>query len=448
MHKFYLVLSFIGIIGTATAQQGESIDKVVGVVGNSIVLYSDVMGQYAQLVNQGATANESLKCSILDQLLTQKLLYNQAVLDSIVVPDAQVEDELSRRVRYFTSQFGSQDKLEEFLGKSLSEFKEELRGDIRELLLAQQMQQTITKNSSITPTEVKRYFNSLPADSLPYYNTEVEIGQLVKYPIYNEQAEVAAREKLEAIRVRVQNGEDLSTMAILYSQDPGSARAGGELGFVGRGDLVKAFEAVAFKLKPGELSPVVETEYGFHIIQPIERRGEQVNVRHILIKPEIQEADYAATKKEMDSIYTLLITKKIEFGEAAAKFSDDARTKNTSGMLLSPADGSTKITTDQLDAAIFLVIDTLKIGTFSQPVLYQSNDGKRGFRIIYYKSKTEPHRANLTDDYQKIQTGALAEKESKVIAEWFREKRQSTYVRIDPMFLGCDEIKPWIKKSN
>lgn len=447
LSRFFLGI-FLSISTLSFAQQDESIDKIVGVVGNNIILYSDIMSQYAQYVNQGSAVPDNIKCIILDQLLTQKLLLNQAILDSVVVQDNQVEDELNRRVRYFSSQFGSQEKMEQFLGKSMVQFKEDLRSDVRELLLAQQMQQTITKDINVTPADVKRYFNKLPTDSLPFFNTEVEIGQLVKYPVYSKEAKTAAKAKLQSIRERVEKGEDFSTMAILYSQDPGSARAGGELGFVGRGDLVKAFEAVAFKLKPGELSQIVETEYGFHIMQPIERRGEQVNVRHILIKPEYVNEDYTLLKNELDSIYGLLESKKIEFGEAATKFSDDARTKNTGGMLLSPSDGSTKITTDQLDAGIFLVIDTMKIGNFSKPAMYQSPDGKQGMRIIYYKSRTEPHRANLKDDYQKMQAEALSEKQNEAVNEWFRNKRKSSYIRIVPEYSDCTEIKPWLKKDN
>lgn len=445
--RLALAISFLFTLGSLKAQEEQSLDKIVAVVGNNIIMYSDIMGQYSQYLNQGGSPNDNLKCVILDQLLTQKLLLNQAIIDSLVVQDVQVDEEMNRRVRYFTAQFGSQEKLEAFLGKSMAQFKEDLRGDIRDLLLAQQMQQSITKDVSVTPADVKRYFEKIPTDSLPFYNTEVEIGEIVKYPTYSKEAKQLAREKLQGIRERIVNGEDFATMAILYSQD-GSARAGGELGFMSRGDLVKAFEAVAFKLKPGDLSQIVETEFGLHLIEPIERRGEQVNVRHILIKPDYTEEDYLLLKKELDSVYTLITSKKMEFGEAATKFSDDPRTKNSGGLLLSPTDGNTKIGTDQLDASIFLVIDTMKIGSISTPAVYQSPDGKRGMRIIYYKSRTEPHRANLKDDYQKIQAEALSEKQNDVVNDWFHTKRKNSYVKIDAAYSNCAELKAWLKKDN
>lgn len=445
--RLALAIGFLLITGSLKAQEEQSLDKIVAVVGNNIIMYSDIMGQYSQYLNQGGSPNDNLKCVILDQLLTQKLLLNQAIIDSLVVQDGQVDEEMNRRVRYFTAQFGSQEKLEAFLGKGMAQFKEDLRGDIRDLLLAQQMQQSITKDVSVTPADVKQYYSKIPADSLPFYNTEVEIGEIIKYPSYSKEAKQTAREKLERIRERIVNGEDFATMAILYSQD-GSARAGGELGFMGRGELVKAFEAVAFKLKPGDLSQIVETEFGLHLIEPIERRGEQVNVRHILIKPEYSEDDYQLVKKELDSVYTLITSKKIEFGEAATKFSDDLRTKNSGGLLLSPTDGSTKIGTDQLDASIFLVIDTMKIGNISTPAVYQAPDGKRGMRIIYYKSRTEPHRANLKDDYQKMQAEALSEKQNAVVNDWFHSKRKSSYVKIDAAYTDCAELKAWLKKDN
>lgn len=445
MIKKLIAVAVLSILsGSIKAQSSEeTLDKVVAVVGNGVVLYSDVMSQYAQFLNQGNSPNNSMKCTILDQLLTRKLLYNQAMLDSLTIEESQVDDELNRRVRYFTAQFGSQEKMEEFLGKSLVEFKEDSRADIRELLLAQQMQGSITRNTSITPIEVRRYFNSLPKDSLPYYSKEVEVGQIVLFPKYNKQEKQIAKEKLQAIKERVIKGEDFATLAILYSQDPGSARAGGELGFIGRGDLVKDFEAASFKLKPGELSDIIETEYGYHLIKLIQRRGEQINVRHILIKPEYGNDDFAAIKHQLDSVYELLTTNKVQFGDAAAKFSEDKQTLGNGGMLMSPTDGGSRIAYDQLEASVFLSIDTLKPGSYSKPVMYQTTDGKLAYRILYYKSKTEPHQANLEDDYQRIQAQALADKEAKAVSEWFQKKRSVTYVRIDPEFGDCSELKSW-----
>ncbi len=440
-----MLLLLIGL--SASAQQKQTIDKVVGLVGDQVILLSEVEAQYSQYLAEDVKVVGDLKCSILEQMLSQKLLLNQAILDSITVDDGRVEDELNRRLRYFTGQFGSQEKLEEFLGKPVILFKDELREDIRELLKAQSMQASINKNIKITPSEVATFYKSIPSDSLPYLNTEVEIGQIIKFPKVSDVQKKIAREKLEALRERVKKGEDFQTLAILYSQDNGSAKSGGELGFVNRGDLVKAFEAVAFKLKPEELSNMVETEYGFHIVQLVERRGEQVNVRHILIKPEYTAGDFELVKYALDSVKRKIDSKEVEFSSAAADFSDDEQTKNNGGMLQNQQDGTSKIPTDLLEKSIFLIIDTMQVGGTSQPVMYQTEAGKRGYRMIYYKSKTEPHRSNLDQDYSRIQAAALADKESKNMAKWFDDKRENSFIKINNDFAGCEELKAWKSSS-
>ncbi len=431
----------------AGAQPKQTLDKVVGLVGDQIILLSEVEAQYSQYLAEEVKVAGDLKCSILEQMLSQKLLLNQAILDSITVDDGRVEDELNRRLRYFSSQFGSQEKLEEFLGKPVILFKDDLREDIRELLKAQSMQSSINKNIKVTPSEVSAYFNSIQPDSLPYLNTEVEIGQIIKFPKVNVVQSKIAKEKLENLRERVKKGEDFQTLSILYSQDVGSAKSGGELGFVNRGDLVKAFEAVAFKLKPEELSGIVETEYGYHIIQLIERRGEQINVRHILIKPEYTAGDFELVKLELDSVRKKIESKEIEFSTAATSFSDDEATKNNGGMLQNQQDGTSKIPTDLLEKSIFLIMDTMQVKEISQPASYQTEAGKRGYRIVYYKSSSAPHRANLDQDYPRIQAAALADKESKNMAKWFNDKRENSFIKINSEFLKCEELKAWTSNT-
>lgn len=432
----------------AANAQSQTADRIVAVLGDHIILESDIEGQYAQYLAQGNLPDEGIKCEIFISLLTQKLLLHQAIIDSLELSDDRVEDELDRRMAYFIGQVGSQDKLEEYLGKSVVEFKDELRQNIREMMLAQMMQSEITKDVNVTPAEIKAFYNNIPDDSLPYYNTEVEVGQIIKYPVASKAAKQAAKEKLEALRDRVKKGEDFGTLAILYSQDPGSAKRGGELGFVNRGALVKAFESVAFKLKPMELSGIVETEFGFHILQLIERRGEQVNVRHILIKPEVAQTDMEYSKKVLDTVKAKLVSGEIDFAEAAGKYSDDKKTRNSGGMLQNAQDGTTRIPTDQLEPSVFFVIDSMKVGSFSQPVFFQEESGEKGYRILYYKSKTLPHRANLKEDYQKIQAAALAEKENRVISDWFEDKRSETYIKLDNAYLSCERIAAWYQTKN
>ncbi len=447
MLKKLVILLVLGVsMATVSIAQPKNADKIVAILGENIILNSDVDGQFAQYVAQGAKDNGDLKCQILESLLAQKMLQNQAKVDSLEISEQQVEDELNRRVKYFMTQIGSQEKLEQFIGKSILEFKDELREDVRAVIMAQNMQQEITRKVTVTPNEIKKFYEEIPKDSLPFFNKEVQVGVILKKPKISVKAKQEAKDKLEALRVRVANGEDFATLAILYSQD-GSAKSGGELGFVGRGELVKAFEAVAFKLKPGELSSIVETEFGFHIVQLVERRGEQVNVRHILIKVNYDYADMIAAKKELDSVYNLIITDQISFNDAALKYSDDESTKNNGGMMLNPQDGSTKIPSDQIDPAIYFQLENMKVGDIATPSAFKSATGEQAYRIVKYIGKTEPHQANLTDDYQKIQQAALTSKQNKEVEKWFSKKRTQTYIRINEEFSNCEKLQPWINES-
>jgi peptidyl-prolyl cis-trans isomerase SurA len=447
MIKKIVLLMILGVMAALHSfAQPKPIDKIVAVLGESIILTSDVDGQYSQYLAQGYKDDGALKCQIIEALLTQKMLQNQAMIDSLEISEQQVEDELNRRIKYFISQIGSAEKLEQFIGKSILEFKAELREDVRAVIMAQNMQQEITRTVNVTPNEIKKFYETIPRDSLPFFNKEVQVGVITKKPAISAKAKQEAKDKLESLRERVAKGEDFSTLAILYSQD-GSAKSGGELGFVGRGELVKAFEQVAFKLRPGELSSVVETEFGFHIVQLIERRGEQVNVRHILIKPTFDYQDLLNAKKILDSVYNLILTKEITFADAAQKFSDDDATKNNSGLMLNPQDGSTKIPSDQVEPAIYFQIENMKELEIAPPTQYKTPTGETAYRIINFISKTEPHQANLKDDYQKIQQAALQSKQNKVMEEWFSKRRKQTYVKINEEFATCEKLQPWIKET-
>lgn len=428
----------------------QPIDKVIAVVGSNIIMLSEVEAQYLQVVAQGYAEDPTIKCDLLEELLFQKLLVNQAKIDSVVVGDDQVEEELDRRLRYFISQIGSEKKLEEYYKKSIVEIKEDFRDLIKDQLVAQNMQYKITGEVKVTPAEVRDYFNKIPADSLPYINVELEIGRIVKKPIISKKEKDEAKARAEELRQRILDGAKFETMAKLYSEDPGSASKGGELGFFGRGNMVPEFEALAFSLKGKEVSEVFETEYGFHFLQVIERRGEQVNARHILITPKTSEGDLTSSKILLDSVYNLLLKDSLSFSAAAEKFSDDEADKNNGGIVTNPQTGSTKFEMDQLssiDPTLFLTIDKMKVGEFSKPIITSSSDGKQAYSIILLKSRTEPHKANLRDDYQKIQTAAATMKESNLVRAWIEKKIATTYVRIDEAYLNCDFNNPWLKKS-
>lgn len=428
----------------AQEEEGKVIDQVIAVVGGNIVLESEVEAQYLQYrMQEGASGSSTtVKCSLFENMLYQKLLLNQAELDSVAVSDGQVEMEMDRRLRHYISLIGSVEKFEEFYQKSILEFKDELREQVKEMMLIESVQQTITSEVSITPSEVKSFFKELPQDSIPLLNSEVEIAQIVKLPPINREEEESVKNKLQEIKYRVLNGENFATLAILYSEDPGSAKDGGELGLFGRGEMFPEFEAAAFSLDKDEVSDIVETEAGFHILQMIERRGEYVNVRHILLRPKVSPLDLAKAKVELDSIAVLIENKEFTFEESVVEFSDDP-SKNNGGLLMNPFTGSSLFESDQLDPKVFFVIDKLEIGEISTPVQFQTEDGKDAYRILYLRRRTEPHKANLKQDYDKIQEWSLENKKMEVINDWIEDKAASTYVKVNDKYQDCDFVNTW-----
>ncbi len=434
--------------------QRKNIDKVVAVLGNNIILLSELNQQYAQYLNSGNPNNESVKCYILQQMLVQKLLKQQAEIDSVMVDDSQVDNELDRRMRSQIQRAGGQERLEQFLNKSVLQYKDEIRPDVKDQLIAQKMQGKITEGVSITPLEVKKYFESYKKDSLPDIPTEFEIGEIVLHPELTKAEKQKFYDKIDAIRLRVKSGEDFGFLAKTYSEDPGSAPDGGDLGFFDRTVMAKEFTAMAFKLKAGEVSPVFETEFGFHILQVIERRGEQVHARHILIRPVTTPQSLDRVKVHADSIYnnltTTVVAKKLPFSTAASLYSDNKETKYNGGMMLY-ADNVTQRTTfipaDKVDPKIFLTVDTMKVGGISKPVMFTGEDGKEGYKILFLKSKVAPHKGNLDQDYTKFKEKAQEQKSDKVLSEWFEKRRESTYIKIDQEYDTCPELKIWSKTA-
>lgn len=429
----------------AQTQQDTIIDGVVAVVGGNVILKSDIENQYLQIRSQGNILGTApkLKCQILESMLFQKLLLHQSQVDSLNVTDTQVELEMDRRMRYFISQAGSPDRLEEHFGKSLLEIKNELRDVIREQMLVEQEQQKITKDVSITPSEVKSFFKKIPKDSIPLISSEFEIGVIAKQPVIGDEEKQEAKDKLKNLKERIAKGDDFSTLAVLYSEDPGSSKQGGELGMFKRGEMRPEFEAAAFRLKPGEVSDIVETEDGFHLIQMIERRGEYINVRHILMQPKVSPVNLNKAKATLDSVASAITGKKITYDLAVVRFSDDPG-KNSGGLMINPASGNSRFEANQIDAKIFFIIDKLKTGEVSAPVL-STERGKQEYRIYYLKSRTNPHKANLEEDYARIQQIALEKKKQEVIDEWITSKMNSTYFSITDSYRNCQFQRKWIK---
>jgi len=445
-----IVISFIPLFKGYSQQTGDTVvDGVVAVVGGNMVLKSDIEGQYLQLRGQGVIKGSpaKVKCQILDKLLYMKLLLHQAQVDSIKVTDNQVEAEMDRRMRYFISQAGSPEKLEEYYQKSLLEIKSELKDIIREQMLTEQEEAKITANISITPSEVRFFFKKIDKDSIPLINAEFEIGLILKQPVIGPEEKLIVVNKLKGFKERINKGDEFATLAVLYSEDPGSAKQGGELGMFKRGDMRPEFEAASFRLKtPGDVSDIVETEDGFHLIQLIERRGEYINVRHILLQPQVSMANLNKAKVSLDSVMLLISTKKMKYEEAVVKFSDDP-SKNNGGLLVNNANGTTRFEAaqlSQLDPKVFFIVDKLKVGEISAPVLMKTDRGKQEYRIYYLKDRTNPHRANLDNDYARIQQMALNQKKDKVINEWVNLKITGTFIRISDQYKTCGFTRKWI----
>ena len=439
-----LFFLFLLTFSNSIKSQNPVIDNIIAIVGNNIVLRSEIETQYSQLLAQGSKGGSNQRCEIFEDLLFQKLLLHQAEVDSVVVSESQIESEMDRRLRYFINQIGSQEKLEEYYKKSISEIKNEFRTFIKDQLLVQQVQSKITDKIKITPTEVRLFFNNIPKDSLPLINSEIEIGQIVKIPHVSESIKLDTRNRLNELRERILKGDDFAAMAVLYSEDPGSAKKGGELGYTNRGELYPEFEAVAYNLKEGEVSQVIESKSGFHIIQLIERRGERINVRHILMTPKPSIEDIAKAKIELDSVYSIIEKGVYSFADAALKYSDDP-SKNNNGIIINPATLSSKFEPDNIDPSLFFVVDNLKVGAVSKPVPMNTEEGKQAYRLVCLKSRTEPHSANLKDDYDKIQTLALQFKQNQEVEKWINDKLKTTYTNIKDNSFNCKFKYNWIQ---
>jgi peptidyl-prolyl cis-trans isomerase SurA len=423
----------------------QIVDEIIAVVGNEVVLSSDIETQYLQYLSQGYTDSEEVRCQIIEDVLYQKLLVHQAKLDSTDVSEDDVNQELDSRLNSFISQLGSEEALEEYFKKSTSELKIEFYEIIYNQLLTQRMQSSITSSVSITPEEVKLFFQEMKKSSdIPVMPTTLEISQIIKIPEITLDEKSRIRKKLISFRDRIKNGEDFKVLATLYSDDIESAKNGGELGFVGRGELVPEFESAAFSLKGDQISEVIETQFGYHIIQLIERRGETVNVRHILLKPKVSSASLLEAKTQLEKVEGLMKSKEITFEEAARFHSDDV-SKNNGGLLINPQTGSSLFTIEELPLNIRYSADRMNEGDVSSISQFVMDDGKKAYRIIKITRKLKEHSANLIDDFSLINDAALNEKKQQEISEWVDKNITTTYIRFDYDYNNCDVLKKWKK---
>lgn len=426
--------------------QEQVIDEVAAVVGANYILASEIQTQYLQYREQGDVSDtRDLHCRIFEDLLFQKLMLNQAELDSIEITEDQVNQTMDARFKYYIQQFGSQEKMEKYYKKSLLEIREDFRSTVKQQMMVDEVQQGLVKDVKVTPAEVRRMFNAVPADSVPVIEEQYELGTIVKQPAVTKEELDATRERIKALRERIMKGENFNALAVLYSEDPGSARKGGEVGFVGRGQLYPEYEATAFSLKKGEISDVIKTQAGYHIIQLIERRGEQINTRHILLMPKISNEEITKATKLLDSVAVLIRDKKITFEEAALKYSDDPG-KISGGRMVNPETGNAGFTLAQLgrvDQKLPGMVEKMKVGDISRPVTIMNEEGKQTFQILYLISKSEAHVANLKEDYNTIQEWAINKKKGETIDNWITEKISKTYFRINPAYQDCNFNHNW-----
>lgn len=426
--------------------KGKIIDQVVAVVGSSDILESDLVNEYLNFRMQGNIqgTESQMKCSILESLLYQKLMLAQAQFDSLTVDETQVTAEMESRLSTFINDFGGQEQMEKYYGKSMEQIKSDLHDMIKNQLLARQVEQKIIKNVTVTPSEIREYYHSLPKDSIPLIKTEYVVRQIVISPPITVQERLRVKKELLQLRTRILNGANFSTMAILYSEDPGSAKKGGELGFYSKSQLYPQFAEAAEKLKPGEISDVVKTQAGYHIIQMIAKKGNYINVRHILLVPKVSPVALQKARLKLDSIAKMIRVDSITFDEAVKKFSQGPN-KNSGGYLLNDQTGGTEFEGEQLDPHVSYTVKNMKQGEISNAVPFKTSDNRQAYRILYLERKIEPHRANLKMDYNKIENWALNAKQQKVIDNWINDKAQRIYVRINRSYRHCPFKHHWFK---
>jgi peptidyl-prolyl cis-trans isomerase SurA len=437
----YFLCLFVGHIAQA---QPQIIDEIVAVVGDEIILYSDVQLQKNQIKAQGYSGTIT-DCQVLEEILFEKIMLNQAKVDSIEVSDDMVNGELQKRIAVFVRQIGSEKALEEYYGKSMEEIREEFFEALKDQLLVQRMEGEISSELNITPSDVQAFYHSIDPDSLPFISASVEMAMIAKFPKPTVEETELVRSRLRDFKQQAETGKnDFETLAVLYSDDPGSAAKGGALGMKPRGTWVPEFDAVAFGLEEGQISAPFKTDYGFHIMKMNERRGEMYDANHILIVPKIESRQLIEAKVELDSVRVLVVRDSISFAFAANKYSDDERTKNSNGAMVNPATGSTIYQMDELDPSLFLTIDTLEIGEVSQPIFFQSDNREKGYRLIMLTERTEPHRANLTDDYQTLQAMATEKFRVERMDSWIRDRIKETFIKINKDYADCSFGYPWL----
>ena len=447
--RYFLAVCLSLCISFANAQSASNVvDEVVWIVGDEAILKSDVENARLEALSQGQRLEGDPYCVIPENLAIQKLFLHQAAIDSVKVSDSEVFQRVDQRVNYYIQQLNGKEKMEEYFGKTTSQIREKLYDIVRDEMMTSEVRTSLVKDVKVTPAQVRRYFKDLPEDSLPFIPTKVECQIIVRNPVI-EQAEIERiKAELRDYTERVNSGRaQFSTLAVMYSEDTGTARQGGECGFAGRGSFVPEFSNVAFSLNdPKAVSKIVETEYGFHIIQLIEKRGDQINVRHILRKPRVSDAAFTQAINDLDSIADEIRRGLYTFDECTQFVSHDKDTRNNYGNMFNAEDNSAKFEIKDLPVEVAKVVSTMNIGEISKPFIMVNNKGKEVVAIVKLKNKINGHRADMADDYQAMQDVVVAKQSVEKIQKWIREKQQTTYIHINDEWRNCEFQYPgWIK---
>ncbi len=445
--SFFLIIFACGFLQMNAQPKKIVADEIIAKVGDKIILKSDIDNAIADYKREGdVELPPNPDCAFLQGQLIQKILVLQAAKDSITINDDDVDALLDNQIRYFVNKYGSQDVLEQVAGKTVYQLKEDLRQPFTERQLADKMRNSILQNVKITPTEVKDYYDKIPKDSLPFYESELEVGQILIYPKSNPDVESYINNQLTDLKKQVESGQKkFADLARVYSQDPGSKDNGGQYS-VNRNDKQwdPTFLAAAFKLKEGQVSPVIKTKFGLHIIQMVSRAGDDAVIRHILIIPSVTNTEITQAKQKLDSIRSKIIAGTLTFNEAVNKYSEDDNTKYNAGRITNPQTGSTSVSIDQLDKDLVVNLKNMKVTDITQPVNYTDDRGKVAVRIIYFISETQPHRENLKDDYDRVSQRALSEKKQQVLDTWFKQHISNFYIDIDPEYKKCSNLSEWL----
>ncbi len=453
--KVLRYISFIAITVLASIQVGfaqdtgtpgnsDVLDKIITVVGRGrIVLKSEFEKTIEEIRRSDPNFTDNTKCMVLQQMIMQNIMLEQAERDSVAVGEEEVEAQIDNKIRYFINVYGSKEKLEQSVGKTIYQIKDEFKEKVRDQMIAEKMQNQLLENTKITPAEVSEFYKKIPQDSLPFYPASVEVGQIVINPPISPEVDEYAHKTLEDVRKDIIDGKiSFEYAAGRYSEDPGSRDNGGRYDNIGRnGPMVPEFNAAAFKLQNGEISPIFKSKFGYHIVQMITRKGDQADVRHILIKPAITSADIKVAIAQLDSIRKLLVDKKLTFEEGVGKFSVDEMAKRTGGMIMDPQNGSTNLDISKLDPAMVLMIDSLQVGDFSVPHVFYNDMREQSCRIVFLRNRTSPHKANLKEDYSRIMEVALGQKKQMKLMNWVKSKLSTFYIKIDEDYLACPGLR-------